>query len=99
VFEGGAQLEGGSTSGAAPDELADTPCGDFDNMPFTSELLDDDYVITIPADSVLLDSESSLKITTSGELADQVAGIDVGYTVDGAECGFGNVTAQAGMIG
>gem|GEM_PF-7025774 len=74
----------------------DGPCGGFDDMPFTTALNSDDYVITIPADSVLLDSDTVLRITTAGDVDAQAAGLEVAYSVGDVDCGFG--TASMGVI-
>jgi len=93
-----AEIDGQSGTSVEPDlaipgELpADDPCGGFDNMPFTSELTSDDYVITIPADSVLRESDAVLRITTSGDVADQVAGLEVAFSVGDVDCGFGSAS-------
>lgn len=71
------------------------PCGGFDDMPFDTDLTSDDYVITIPADSVLRESDAVLRITTSGDLEDQVAGLDVAYSIGDVDCGFGTMTMNA----
>ncbi len=71
------------------------PCGGFDDMPFDTELTSDDYVITIPADSVLRESDAVLRITTSGDLDDQVAGLDVAYSIGDVDCGFGTMSMSA----
>ncbi|MDZ5619823.1 hypothetical protein SFC88_03245 [Nocardioides sp. HM23] len=87
--------EGAEVDQAVPGEPpANDPCGGFDNMPFTTELSDDDYVITIPADSVLKESDTVLRITTSGDVDDQAAALDVAYSVGDVDCGFG--TASVG---
>lgn len=95
--ESEARLEAHSESG----ESGDLPpegfaCGDFDHMPFTTDLKGDEYVITIPGDSVLRESDAELKITTSGDLEDNVAGIQVAYSVGDVDCGFGSMSATAG---
>jgi hypothetical protein len=83
---------------AIPGEIpANDPCGGLDNMPFTTELTSDDYVITIPADSVLRESDAVLRITTSGDVDDQVAGLQVAFSVGDVDCGFG--TASVGTPG
>ena len=64
-------------------------------MPFDTELTSDDYVITIPADSVLRESDAVLRITTSGDLDDQMAGIDVAYSIGDVDCGFGTMSMNA----
>jgi len=87
----GAELHVGG-GGEIPE---DTPCGDLDHMPFTSELTSDDYVISIPADSVLRDNDAVLRITTSGDVKDQVAGIEVAFSVGGVDCGFGTASMSA----
>ena len=71
------------------------PCGGLDEMPFDTDLSKDDYVITIPADSVLRESDAVLRITTSGNLDDQVAGLDVAYSIGDVDCGFGTMTMNA----
>ncbi len=43
----------------------------------------DDYVITIPKDSVLHDGDAALQITTTSDETESVAGIGVHYSVDG----------------
>lgn len=73
----------------------DLPCGDFDNMPFDTEMRADEYVITIPPDSALHDSDAVLRITTTGNLDDQVAGVQVAYSIGDVDCGFG--TASLGV--
>jgi hypothetical protein len=99
TFEGHAEAEleaGAEVDQAVPGELpANDPCGGFDNMPFTTEMTSDDYVITIPADSVLRESDAVLRITTSGDLEDQVAGLQVAFSVGDVDCGFG--TASVGF--
>jgi len=100
TFEHQAEAETDGQSGtsvepdlAVPGELpAGDPCGGFDNMPFTSELTSDDYVITIPADSVLRASDAVLRITTSGDVEDQVAGLEVAFSVGDVDCGFGSAS-------
>ncbi len=94
VFKGEAEIEEGAevdqaVPGAVP---ADGPCGGFDDMPFTAELFQDDYVITIPADSVLRETDAELLITTSGSVDDQVAGLEVSFSVDDVHCGFGTAS-------
>jgi hypothetical protein len=49
-------------------------------------------VITIPADSVLRESDATLRITTSGDVADQVAGLQVAYSIGDVDCGFGTAS-------
>ena len=66
-------------------------------MPFTTELTIDDYLITIPADSVLRESDAVLRITTSGDVEDQVAGLQVAFSVGDVDCVFG--TASVGTPG
>ncbi len=80
---------------AVAGEPPDGPCGGFDEMPFDTDLTKEDYVITIPADSVLQESDAVLRITTSGDLDDQVAGLDVAYSIGDADCGFGTMTLNA----
>ncbi len=85
--------EGAEVDQAIPGELpANDPCGGFDNMPFTTNLTSDDYVITIPADSVLRETDATLRITTSGDVADQVAGLQVAYSIGDVDCGFGTAS-------
>lgn len=91
--ESGSASEGPGTSG---DPADDSPCGGPDDLPFTGELNKDDYVITIPENSVLRDNDAVMRITTSGDVADQVAGIQVTFSVGDADCGFGTMTANAG---
>lgn len=74
--------------GGAP---ADHPCGAPGDLPFETEL-GDDYVITIPADSVIRESDAVLSITTSGVIDDNVAGIQVSYSIGGVDCTFGSAT-------
>lgn len=76
---------------------ADDLCGGFEQMPFETDLGSDDYVITIPADSVIRESDAVLKITTSGDIADNMAGIEVAYSIGDVDCGFG--TASVGSSG
>jgi hypothetical protein len=99
VFRGKseAKLEGGGeVDQAVPGEPpANDVCGGFDNMPFTSELTSDDYVITIPSDSVLRESDAVLRITTSGDLDDNVAGLDVAFSIDDDVCGFGSMSMNS----
>lgn len=101
TFEAEAEIEGESGTSVSPDLAvpgeppANDPCGGLDRMPFTTELNSDDYVITIPADSVLMDSDAVLRITTSGDVADQVAGLDVAYSIGDVDCGFGSVEVSA----
>jgi len=96
VFKGHAEAEleeGAEVDQAIPGELpANDPCGGFDNMPFSTDLTRDDYVITIPADSVLRESDATLRITTSGDVADQVAGLQVAYSIGDVDCGFGTAS-------
>ena len=96
VFKGHAEAEleeGAEVDQAIPGELpANDPCGGFDNMPFTTDLTSDDYVITIPADSVLRETDATLRITTSGDVADQVAGLQVAYSIGDVDCGFGTAS-------
>ena len=78
---------------AIPGELpADDPCGGFDHLPFETDLGRDDYVITIPADSVIRDSDAVLKITTSGAIADRMAGLEVAFSIGDVDCGFGTAS-------
>jgi hypothetical protein len=85
--------EGAGVDQAVPGDVpSDGPCGGFDNMPFIAELLKDSYVITIPADSVLRDSDAELLITTSGDVDDRVAGLDVSFSVGDVDCGFGTAS-------
>lgn len=88
---GGAELQVGP-DGSVPDDL---PCGDLERMPFTTELTDDEFVITIPSDSILRESDSTLRIATSGDIDDRVAGLDVAFSVGDVFCGFG--TASVGI--
>lgn len=103
TFEHEAEAEAGPRTDVEPDlaipgEIpANDPCGGLDNMPFTTELTSDDYVITIPADSVLRESDAVLRITTSGDVEDQVAGLQVAFSVGDVDCGFG--TASVGTPG
>ena len=71
---------------------ADDLCGGFAQMPFETDLGSDDYVITIPADSVIHESDVTLKITTSGDIADRMAGIEVAYSIGDVDCGFGTAS-------
>lgn len=80
-----------STGGAL-----DSACGDPENPPLTADLQGDDYVITIPKGSALTKADSALRITTTGNIADSVAGLSVGYSINGVSCGMGSVTASAG---
>jgi hypothetical protein len=97
VIRGKAEVEsGGGVDQAIPGQLpANDPCGGFENLPFTSELTSDDYVITIPSDSVLRESDAVLRITTSGDLADNVAGLDVAFSIGDVDCGFGSMSMNA----
>jgi hypothetical protein len=102
IGEGG-RFESEEGSGSMPElevgpdgEIpGDLPCGGLDNLPFTSELTDDDFVITIPSDSVIRDSDATLRITTSGDVDDRVAGLDVAFSVGDIDCGFGSATVDA----
>lgn len=98
VIKGESEIEkGAEVDQAVPGEPpANDPCGRFDNMPFTTALNSDDYVITIPADSVLRESDTVLRITTSGDVDARAAGLEVAYSVGDVDCGFG--TASAGVI-
>jgi len=87
-----ASASAGIEGSDAPD--SSSPCGDFADLPKTA-MNGDDYVITIPADSPILNADSVLEITTSGDLADAFAGLQVDYTVNGVKCGFGSVQAGA----
>ncbi len=71
---------------------ADDVCGGFDQMPFDTVLGSDDYVITIPADSVIKESDAVLKITTSGAIDGRMAGIEVAYSIGDVDCGFGTAS-------
>jgi len=99
ALQPGDVVEGHTASGGTlvgdPGDLADSPCGNFESMPLTTDLRDDEFVITIPKDSVLTDQDSVLEINTTGDIEQSFAGLDVSYTVDGVECGFGSVTASA----
>lgn len=92
-----AEVDGDSEySQAEPgDPPSDGPCGGLDNMPFDTELSSDDYVITIPSDSVLRESDAVLRITTSGDLDDNMAGIDVAYSIGDVDCGFGTMSMNS----
>jgi hypothetical protein len=90
---------GPSTSSTLPGNLEDDPCGGPDRMPFTTDLSDDAYTITIPAYSVLLDQDAALQITTTGDIADQLAGLEVAFSVGDVSCGFGTMTATAPGVG
>ncbi|KAA1421649.1 hypothetical protein F0U44_05065 [Nocardioides humilatus] len=95
VVEGEGQFEAHAESGTAGEQPAGADvCGGFEDMPFTSDLKGDEFVITIPKDSVLRDSDAELKITTSGDLKDNVAGLQVAYSVGDVDCGFGSMTAR-----
>jgi hypothetical protein len=84
-------------SHAIPGELpADHPCGGLEDLPFETALGSDDYVITIPSDSVIHESDVVLKITTSGAIADKVAGIQVAYSIGDVDCAFGSATLGTG---
>lgn len=85
-----------ASSGASSNETppADA-CGDPSRPPLTAQMKSDDYVITIPSNSPLHQADSELKITTTGDLNRSVAGITVGYSVHGAQCGMGSVSASA----
>lgn len=83
---------GGASLGGAPSTSA---CGDPSHPALTATLDGGDYVVTIPSDSVLRQSDSVLKITTSGDLQANVAGLMASYTVKGASCGFGTASAAA----
>jgi hypothetical protein len=61
-------------------------CGDPDSV-FDFSQVGSDYVLTIPADSVLLD-QSVLRLTTASEVDGEGYGLTTTYTVDGTECGF-----------
>ena len=89
---------GPSFSGPGPG-MADDPCGGPDHMPFETDLSADAYTITIPADSVLLDQDAALRITTSGDIADQLAGLAVAFSVGDVDCGFGTMTGTADPVG
>jgi hypothetical protein len=101
----GPSLEAGADAGSevGPDHAvegeppANDPCGGIDQMPFETELTSEDFVITIPADSVLRDSDAVLRITTSGDVDAQMAGLDVAYSLGDVDCGFG--TAMLGSSG
>ena len=96
----GGSFSGSATTGDAPDGFRpeNSPCGDLTKLPMTTELRKDDYVITIPKDSVLTKADSELQITTNGDLGKSVAGLAVDFTVNGAHCGFGSVTSRAGAV-
>ncbi|HJQ04907.1 MAG TPA: hypothetical protein VJ872_05660 [Nocardioides sp.] len=85
---------GGTATGQ--DGKSTSPCGDFTHMPFTTDMTKEAYTITIPADSVLRTSDAELEITTTGDLGEQFAGLEVSYSVDGQSCSFGNASASAG---
>lgn len=63
------------------------PCGDPDTV-FLFDEVGADYVLTIPAGSVLLD-QSVLRLTTASEADGEGYGLTATYLVDGLECGFG----------
>ncbi len=90
-------LEDGSSATGDPqlEGLDDSPCGDPAHPPMTTDLRSDEYVITIPQGSALLRSDSELRISTTGQLDDTVAGLAVSYTVNGVQCGFGSMTTSA----
>lgn len=98
VTKGEAHVQAESGSGASLDASGpgkDDPCGGPDRLPFTTDLSEDAYTITIPADSVLLDQDAALQITTTGDIADQLAGLEVAFSVGGVSCGFGTMSATA----
>ncbi|MEZ0577265.1 hypothetical protein [Nocardioides sp. MH1] len=104
VMKGRAHVEAESGSGPSLDASGgplgkDDPCGGPDRMPFTTDLSADAYTITIPADSVLLDQDAALQITTSGDIDDQLAGLEVAFSVGDVSCGFGTMTATAPGVG
>lgn len=63
------------------------PCGDPDRV-FLFDEVGAAYVLTIPAESVLLD-QSVLRLTTASEVDGEGYGLTATYLVDGLECGFG----------
>lgn len=89
---------GPSLSGPGPG-TEDDPCGGPDHLPFETDLSGDAYTITIPADSVLLDQDAALRITTSGDIEDQLAGLAVAFSVGDVDCGFGTMTGTADPAG
>jgi len=105
VTKGDAHLQAEEGSGTGPSfsgpgpGMADDPCGGPDHMPFETDLSGDAYTITIPADSVLLDQDAALRITTSGDIADQLAGLAVAFSVGDVDCGFGTMTGTADPVG
>jgi len=68
-------------------------CGDPDSV-LAFDQVGSDYVLTIPADSVLLD-ESVLRLTTASEADDEGYGLTATYTVGENECGFASFTFGA----
>lgn len=94
-IEPGGRTAVSGTAGSAGPADGSSPCGPLDQRPFDAEVRDDDYVITIPADSVLFDNDALLKITTSGDPATKFAGLAVSYSAGGTSCGFGSM--ETGM--
>jgi hypothetical protein len=85
----------GGTSASAGGVTNSSACGAPNRPPMTADLQADDYVITIPRGSVLTRADSELKITTTGNVADSLAGLSVDYTVGGTTCGFGSLSVTA----
>ena len=74
---------------------ADDPCG-FTSTTLTTAIQGSDFVITIPQDSVLNDPGKTLKITNSGNIDENWAGMSVEFTNGDSQCGV--ATAEAGAI-
>ena len=91
-----ATLQGGQTGGSVPTTGL---CGDPADPALTTQLTRDSFVINIPADSALHRADSELEISTSGDIEDSFAGVQVTYTVDGARCDLGSATAVAVPLG
>ena len=67
-------------------------CGDPDSV-FDFSQVGSDYVLTIPADSVLLD-QSVLRLTTASEMDGEGYGLTATYTVGETECGFATYAVE-----
>lgn len=89
---GGSALIG--TASVGTPQVGDV-CGDPSHPALTASLSGGDYVVTIPSDSTLHRADSVLKITTTGDVGANLAGLSATYTVNGVTCGFGTVSAMA----
>ncbi|HSV40246.1 MAG TPA: hypothetical protein VLI04_15910 [Nocardioidaceae bacterium] len=92
-------LPGGEGPLTVGEPAAGDVCGFGDvvtSPPMTSTVVDDEFVITIPADSPLREPGRELTITSSGGVDEGFTGLAVSWTDGGVECGMAQ--ASAGVV-